>query len=239
MTGSRTMANMRTVIVVGLRAPYTDPLLPGEEIWCINKAIANQDNASRVYAMDPMSRFLFSATRRQEFMAAMSRAPRVYLQEPAPEIPQSRAYPLAEVLGAFGVAYFTSTAAYVVAHALLERVDRIILHRLLCLPDSLDYLEQRACLEHWVGRALGMGIQVEITADSHLCRPAPWQPALYGFNDYLDPDYCGKMLAGAAQIGLNIPVRFGESPIADPLVAEMEPAIKRRHVPATPQQVGP
>lgn len=208
--------SLGTVVIVGCNKPYTGPRKEGLEVWGCNRIFQVQERIDRLFALDPLTRFYFNEAKKREFLAGVSsRAKRVYLQTREESIPNSEAYPLEKVLTKLGVPYFTSSISYMLALAICEGAEKIVLWRLYVMPGSLEYLGQKACIEFWVGQAIGRGIKVEISSDSHLCRPAPWQPELYAYNDYVGEDYVGKMQASATRIAMGIPVQFGEHAVAD------------------------
>ncbi|KKN77962.1 hypothetical protein LCGC14_0355270 [marine sediment metagenome] len=116
-----------------------------------------------------------------------------------PEIPKSVAFPLQEVLEKFRLlppglgkltlneiltkarVYFTSSIAYMVAQAIYEEFDTIVIHRMQVNPHSMEYLGQKSCQDFWLGMAIGRGIRLMISEDSYLCGPDPWEPGLYGY----------------------------------------------------------
>lgn len=174
---------MRTVVMVGLHAPYPGPKEPGMEIWCINRSFLNQDGCDRVYMMDNLEAFWPTAIRKEHFLEAVNKASwRIILREPHAEIPRSERFPIEDLLTRLPYPFFTCTLAYMVAQAIKERFDRIVMHRIYVMPQSTEYFEQLPCLDFWLGFAAGQGIKVDVSQDSDLLRPFPWQPRLYGYS---------------------------------------------------------
>lgn len=176
----------RHVIIVGRYKAYPHDLREGEEIWCVNDTFGQQPNASRAYFLDPLC--VFRAGFAEE-CATFGRP--VYTQRVYDEIPNSVEYPIRDVMRALygdlsdeeleNRAYFTSTVAYMVAHALYEGADEITMHRILAMPPSIEYIQQKPCLDFWIGRAVGAGVKVNLSEDSNIARPMPWQSGLYGY----------------------------------------------------------
>jgi hypothetical protein len=102
------------------------------------------------------------------------------------DYPGALAYPLQEVVDAFGHAYFNSTVAYAMAYALHKGFSRIELYGCdYSYPDAHRAEKGRACLEFWIGLAVARGIQVVIAADSTLMDSnAPLCERLYGYDAY-------------------------------------------------------
>ncbi len=99
----------------------------------------------------------------------------VYMLEDDASVPTSVKYPLERVLK-IGPKYFTSTAAYMVALAILEGVSEIACYGIDCTVGT-EYEYQKPCLEWWLGVALGRGIKVTIPEASALLKA----PYLYGY----------------------------------------------------------
>ena len=200
VTLSPAPAGKKRVIIVGMYKPCLGPFDDGLEVWGCNYCLSQQPNMTRLYFLDPLS--IFESSYADEVSAA---GIPVYSQKAYPEIPNSLEYPIADVMRHFygdldddalaDQAYFTSTISYMVAHAIYEGFDDITLHRILALPPSIEYAQQKPCLDYWIGRAAGAGIRVRISADSNIARPMPWESGLYG---YMRPD--GATIAAAQTV---------------------------------------
>ena len=98
----------------------------------------------------------------------------VWLTEPAPDIPNGKSYPLAEVIALFGREYLTSTFAYQLALALYEHVHGQPISTIHMFGINLTALEeyagQRPCAEYWIGRLEQAGVRVDIPVASALCK---------------------------------------------------------------------
>ena len=190
---------MKKVIIVGSFAPYRDDPL-GAEIWGVNFAYRHQQNVTRVYAADPMKGLIDLDEGFVQDLNALDIP--VYLQEEHPDVPKSRTYPLTEMLRVFfnsdpEKAYFTSTIAYMFAHAIAEGYERIRMHRVLVGHLSDEFWAQKACLDFWLGVAEGRGIQVTVSGDSQLGKPYPWQPRLYGYQEGYQEILCNEIVKNA------------------------------------------
>ncbi len=169
---------MRRVIIVGMAGPYEDELQPGDEIWGVNRIYKRQSNLSRLYFLDKLEDFDEEFTRDVDALGIP-----VYTQKVYPEIKQSISYPKEKATEISIAGYFTSTIAWVIAHAILEAVDAIHLHRILPFPLHGDYEDQKPCIEMWYGMAEGMGIKMTRSMDSSIGRPLDWQCRFYGYTD--------------------------------------------------------
>ncbi len=165
----------RRVVIVGMYAPYLGPF-DGVEVWGVNHVYERQPNLARLYFFDALEAM---KERDPDFVSNVNGlAIPVYTKRHYPEIPLSEPFPKAELPGHD---YFTSSIAYMLAHAIHEGVDEITVHRILVGTQSIDYWLQKACFDYWVGQALGRGIRVRISEDSLIAKPAPWEPGAYGY----------------------------------------------------------
>ncbi len=107
----------------------------------------------------------------------------IYLQYWNPDIPNSIGYPIQEVSdlafpnfrrGDKKVKYFTSTLAYMFGIALLEGFERVEIYGFE-LSDDIEYVKQKACVEWWIGFAMGRGIEIYTPPNNQIL-----YSALYG-----------------------------------------------------------
>lgn len=138
------------------QAPYDDP---SWAIWTLNDLWQSVPRIDRLFEMHLPEVYRWSLRRPRghvEFLKQFRGA--VYLHEPDPEIPNATVYPLAAVVADIGVPYLTSGPAYMLALAVTERPEEIM----VCGIDlsHQDYLSQRPCFEWLLGLAMGRGIRV-------------------------------------------------------------------------------
>ena len=97
----------------------------------------------------------------------------VWMQAADPDIPNSRRYPLEDVIAASGRRYFTSTFAYQLAlawyeHAVLGRsIGKLRVYG-VNLTSMDEYIHQKSCVEYWLGRLEQLGVDIEIPGASAL-----------------------------------------------------------------------
>lgn len=103
-----------------------------------------------------------------DYAERLSMMPRLYLQEPHPELHQAQVYPLAEVSKTTGD-YFSSSVAYMAAQAIHEGAEEIGLYG-IAMEGHDEYGYQRPNMEYLVGLARGRGIKVHIPEQSPLCK---------------------------------------------------------------------
>lgn len=96
----------------------------------------------------------------------------IYMQHFYPEVPNCVEYPLRDVVHSVfknlkrGVRsekwkskYFSSTLAYMMGVAVLEDFDRIEIYGVE-MSDAIEYRDQKANMEFWIGCAMASGIEV-------------------------------------------------------------------------------
>ena len=89
-----------------------------------------------------------------------------------PKITRFQPYPLKDIYNKFKVPYFTSSLAYMMAHAIYLGYKEI--HIYGCEFNSGWELihNEKGCMEFWVGYARAKGIKVLLHEDSYLCKDA-------------------------------------------------------------------
>lgn len=166
MTTTQSPAKRKIAIVGGgptrVLAPYTDRAW---EIWAFSSKKWKYPRVTRWFELHAMEDLRAQLSERKkgrrtfsEYMRYLKRlrCP-VYMQAKSPAFPTSVAFPLQDVLGAFGRC-FTSTASYMVALAILEGAAVIGLWGIS--PTSRSYAYQRPTLEYLLSCAKKRGIKV-------------------------------------------------------------------------------
>lgn len=193
----------KSVVLIGMIEPSYDG--PVTERWGINRTYQHQKDLTRLYFFDEAHLF------GKDFIDEINRYETfVVTRKEHPEIDRSSCYPLADVMKHFEMnePYFTCTAAYMIAHAIAEGYEEIILHGMYHIVDSLEYMHHKPCIEYWLGIAKGRGIKVEFSGDTSLCRPAPWQSPLYGYVRQLTEFLCISTLAASYRACLAYPAKW-------------------------------
>jgi hypothetical protein len=185
---------MRRVIIVGTLDAWKKKKRKGDEVWGCNACADMHDNLDRLYIAhkhEEMLQFMGKAKRKNRTYASVRRSinasgAELWAIDAFPGVKGARIYPFAEICERIGYCEFTSTIAYMVAHAILENecertpVDEIVIHRVFCMPQSVEYINQVPNLNAWLGIAMGKGIKLSISADSSVMKSLPWESGLYG-----------------------------------------------------------
>jgi len=93
----------------------------------------------------------------------------IYMQRVYPNIPMSVQYPIDAIVEYFGLPYFSSTFAYMIALAIYEGYEWIGHYGFEMATDS-EYFHQRPNAEYLIGWAKGKGIYVQSPVDGNLLR---------------------------------------------------------------------
>lgn len=168
----------KSVVIAGMCHPYGGE--HADEIWTVNRAYkrcVDPNRITRVYYFDREEHFV------KEFVPELAKLEgvQVWTRDVHPEIPNSRKYPLDEVVEKFGRRYFTCSVAYMIAHAVFEGYERIFIHGCYHPTDSWEYMNAKPCVEYWCGVAEGRGVEVEMIDQSALLRCLPWETNQYGY----------------------------------------------------------
>jgi hypothetical protein len=89
-----------------------------------------------------------------------------------PEIKRLVRYPYNQIISRFdglGREFFTNSICYMIAYALYKDYEKIRLYG-IDMATSMEYILERGGIEYWIGRAEGMGVKVENTKGSMVCK---------------------------------------------------------------------
>lgn len=168
---------MRKVAIIGRchstrsDAPYHDPTW---EKWVLAWDPIIFLPCHRIFELHTNFRMFLGSQEEGDFHVSglrMAKVP-VYMLDKQDDIAQSVRYPMEEVTElvgktSHGFAYLESSIAYMLALAILERVDRVGIWGVDLHCES-EYAYQRPNLEYLIGLARGRGTKVFIPPWSHL-----------------------------------------------------------------------
>ena len=154
---------------------------PGYDIWACSPvitqpcALPHLKKIKQLYEMHPMEYWITIIDRLNN-----TNLP-VYMQMKVPQIKESITFPLKEVQGMVKnerlSKYFTSTIAFMIAHAVYtNEYDLIDLYG-VHMSSTEEYGEQRQSCEAWLSFAEGRGIETTVAHESEIFRC----PNMYGY----------------------------------------------------------
>lgn len=111
----------------------------------------------------------------------------VWMYQPVPEIPASRALPVDDLIRKYGSYFFTSSIAFMLACAIEDILEAresgdpagVIALYGVDMAANEEYGYQRAGCQHFILLAADLGIQIIVPPESDLLRPMP----LYGISE--------------------------------------------------------
>lgn len=152
-------------------APYDDP---SWTIWGCSPGLMGAKRIDTWFEMHPAWMYADDSTYCQ-FLRSLD-CP-VWLIEPQPEIPQGVLFPKDRVVDEFGPWFFTSTVAWMMAYAILQKPEEVGLWG-VDMSATEEYGYQRAGCHFFIQEARKRGIRVTAPFQSDLMQP----PLLYGYS---------------------------------------------------------
>lgn len=166
-----------------------DRRLVADETWAV-VAMAGVVQHDRLYLMDDIPGILEPTLAHDVCMQGMwgwlkDHPGPIYTSKAYPEYPGTIDYPLAEVIEAVGVPYFSTSVAYAVGDAI--RLGDLGLEEIQLYGCDFTYPDKhvseagRACVEFLLAIAIQRGIKVVIAEDSTLMDVSEPKRKLYGY----------------------------------------------------------
>lgn len=145
-----------------------------DETWVIN-ALGDVFTHDRVFHMDDVRIQQIRADAAPEsniaaMLAWLKHHPGPIITSRAhPDYPGLVEFPLEDVLNEHPFGYFNSTAAYAVAYAVYNQVAKLTIFGMdFTYPNAHDAEKGRACVEYWLGMAVGNGIELAVPQTTSL-----------------------------------------------------------------------
>lgn len=188
--GTTTMvaSKLRIVCIAGFAETSRAMALklpPEVEIWSLNRCYTFLKRWDRWYEVHQPELYTGKTGLREPQYLELLRASKVpiYMQVPDPTVPKAVLFPKAEIVASGLRDYFTTSIAYMIAHAIYEhdqgqRIGEIHLYGVDMSAYS-EYSFQRPCVEYWLGVADGRGIKVIIPRQSPVLKGS-----VYGNHSY-------------------------------------------------------
>jgi hypothetical protein len=195
---------MRRVIVNAMITPYDGPIGRDDEVWVVNGAFRHsRRNVTRIYAMDDLQ---YLPRGWSDEINLLPKHIRYISPRQFDEIPRSEAYPIVEIIRYFnGIRFFTSTFAYIMAAAIHEKVDCLVLSGAHWPHDSEEYMSHLPSIDFWAGMAMGSGMKIEVHGPCCIARPYAWESGLYGYETNANREVVHVALAAAYKFASTFP----------------------------------
>jgi len=166
---------MKEVIILGMGATMIKCKYDGE-VWGVNKVYKMAKRLDKLFITDGRKQPDRSDSWNFEELNALD-IPIVSLHR-FKEIKKLVHYPYHKIVEQFdgmGSEFFTNSICYMIAYALYKGYKKIRMYG-IDMATSMEYILERGGIEYWVGRAEGMGVKVENTKGSMVCKPAMGVP---------------------------------------------------------------
>lgn len=186
---SRASDGRKTVIIHGKRVSAESPKKrwPSAELWGVSRcnvlywreSLTDWDRWFDLHPPQPTAHHRGILAKRPEAWAWYTRQSPdrpIYLLEPHPEVPASVAFPRDAVQARFPTTRFTVSVDWMIALALMEGFDRIVLNGIGTRFEP-DYQYAHRGILYWLGYAEGKGIDLVIEGPS--CYAVPEK--VYGY----------------------------------------------------------
>ena len=113
-----------------------------------------------------------------DWFAFLAKHPKVYMQRVEPEIPNSVAYPIAEMRAKYGPYFWNSSLSYMAALAIEAKPDTIGIWGVDMAANG-EYAHQRLGCQYFIQKAIDLGIEIVVPPESDLLEPLP----MYGYRE--------------------------------------------------------
>ena len=88
-----------------------------------------------------------------------------------PDIKNFRILPLWDLIAEWDTDFFTNSFAYMISYALwLGKYKKLKFYGVDMTNEHEIYRNERGCVEFWIGIARGMGLEIEISKGSYICK---------------------------------------------------------------------
>lgn len=160
---------MKEIIILGMGAtmikcPYDT------EVWGVNQVYRMARKLDKLFITD--GRYRPDGTVAWEWDELNKLNIPIVSLHRFPEIKKLSVYPYTKIVERFdgmGREFFTNSICYMIAYALYKKYEKIRMYG-IDMATSMEYILERGGIEYWVGRAEGMGVKVEGTKGSMVCK---------------------------------------------------------------------
>ena len=160
---------MKEVTILGMGATMIKCRYDGE-IWGVNKVYTMAKRLDKLFITD--SRYYPDGKPSWNFDELNKLDIPIVSLHLFKEIKKLVHYPYHRIVERFngmGSEFFTNSICYMIAYALYKNYEKIKMYG-IDMATSMEYILERGGIEYWVGRAEGMGVKVENTKGSMVCK---------------------------------------------------------------------
>jgi hypothetical protein len=164
-------AKLKKIAIVGTApsscadAPYDDD---SWEIWTLGANVENGKRITRLFELHTQHVLEEAGSWAGLFPYLEKHGENVILGHENSQLPNATPFPKDEIIARFG-SYFTSSIAWMIGYAILQKPDCIGLWGIDMMGDE-EYGQQRPCCEYLLGIARGMGIVLTMADESPVLR---------------------------------------------------------------------
>jgi hypothetical protein len=157
---------MKSVILLGMGAtmikcPYDT------EVWGVNQVYRMAKRLDKLFITDGRYRPNGEVAWKWDELNSLE-IPIVSLHR-FPEIKKLVRYPYNKIVERFQTEFFTNSICYMIAYALYKNYEKISMYG-IDMATSMEYILERGGIEFWVGYAKGLGVKIENTNGSMVCK---------------------------------------------------------------------
>jgi hypothetical protein len=167
---------MSKIAVMG-SAPSSRHLAPFNdtewEIWCCSPPNYDNPRVDAWFELHNLDR-KFGHKKNAPYIETIIRHPRVYIYEPDPRLPEGIVFPWRDYVALYGTDFFTSSIAWMMAHAISYKPEKIGLWG-VDMAAATEYDHQRPGVKFFVREAKRQGIDIYCPPTSDIDVPvAPY-----------------------------------------------------------------
>lgn len=160
---------------------------PNEEIWGINTMYRNLD-VDRIFIMHDLREDILLMDK--DFIESANKVGcPVYTAGDYPVFNNNIPYPIEEIIREFKVCFFLNVICYMIAIAIMEKVEKISLYGCDMRTDAGEEYRtnEKGAVEFWLGVAIGRGIEIAMPEESYLLKRMMTSSS-YGYTPRQDPN---------------------------------------------------
>jgi len=139
------------------------------EIWAINTMYRNHKNIAKLFMMHDIRIEIIMQDKNFIDNVNATGIP-IYTPTEYSTLKNNIVYPLKQVIEEFKLGFFLNSVSYMLAYAIMQKPKNLFLYGIDMRPDGGKewHLNEKGCVECWLGLAMGRGIEVHLPMESSL-----------------------------------------------------------------------